>query len=162
MPIAQMLIDEMDQEAVSARRCLERVPQDQLGWKPHEKSLTLGQLAHHIAQNPAVISQMLLEDGQALEDFPEDRYPPPESAASLLTTLDESLAAARAVLTGMSDEDFTVPWSLTGGGRELLEHDQGWPGPGDPPEPLVPPQGPVGGLPENAGHPSAVHVRPHG
>ena len=53
MGLAQSLIAELEREAKSTERMLERVPQDKLDWQPHPKSMTLGQLAWHIASLPA-------------------------------------------------------------------------------------------------------------
>ena len=52
MAIADALIGELEQEAATTRRVLERVPEDKLSWKPHDKSMSLGQLAQHVAQIP--------------------------------------------------------------------------------------------------------------
>jgi len=88
MTIAKALIAEMDQEAEATRRCLERVPEDKLGWKPHEKSLSLGQLAHHLAITPGEMAQSMTDGGMDLADFPEELYLAAESAASLVLTLE--------------------------------------------------------------------------
>ena len=50
------LLDELVQEADTTRRVLERVPEDKLGWKRHDKSMTMGQLALHVAVVPAAIA----------------------------------------------------------------------------------------------------------
>ena len=52
--MAGPLIDELTREAATTRRVLERVPEDKLSWKPHAKSMSLGQLALHVAQTPGV------------------------------------------------------------------------------------------------------------
>src|ERR1700736_6409647 len=49
MPIADLLQPEFDQEMATTRRVLERVPDDKLGWKPHDKSWSMGDLASHLA-----------------------------------------------------------------------------------------------------------------
>ena len=50
MKISDMFLPEFDQEMTTARKTLERIPEDKLGWKPHEKSMTLGRLAGHVAE----------------------------------------------------------------------------------------------------------------
>ena len=55
MGIADALIGELEQEAATTRRVLERVPADKLTWKPHDKSMSLGQLAMHVASIPPMI-----------------------------------------------------------------------------------------------------------
>ena len=119
MTIAEGLIAEMDQEAEATRRCLERVPEDKLTWKPHEKSLSLGQLAHHLATTPGEMAQSMTGGRMELADFPEV-YPTAESVASLVLALEESLASAREALSTMSDEDFMSSWRLTAGGTEMM------------------------------------------
>ena len=52
MGIADALLPEFDHEMTVTRKLLERVPEGQFGWKPHEKSMTLGQLAQHVATIP--------------------------------------------------------------------------------------------------------------
>ena len=49
MPIVDAIVMEMEQEAKTTRRVLQRIPENKLSWKPHAKSFTLGQLAMHIA-----------------------------------------------------------------------------------------------------------------
>ena len=50
--IIDALLQELEQEAQTTRRVLERVPADKLAWKPHDKSMSLGQLALHVATVP--------------------------------------------------------------------------------------------------------------
>ena len=52
MGIAETLLPEFDQEMATTRRMLERTPEAQAGWKPHPKSMTLGELAMHLATLP--------------------------------------------------------------------------------------------------------------
>src|ERR1039458_772174 len=54
MGVSAELLPEFDLEMASARRTLERIPKDKLAWKPHEKSMTLGRLAGHIAELPGM------------------------------------------------------------------------------------------------------------
>jgi hypothetical protein len=57
MKMSSPLIDELTREAETTRRVLERVPQDKLAWKPHARSMSLGQLALHGAQTPGAVAQ---------------------------------------------------------------------------------------------------------
>src|SRR5436190_20726306 len=50
MKLSDLLIPEFDQEMTTARKTLERIPEDKLSWKPHEKSMPLGRLAGHVAE----------------------------------------------------------------------------------------------------------------
>src|SRR5204863_4399160 len=75
MPMVDMMLMELDQEAATTRRLLERVPGDKLGWKPHAKSMTLGELAMHVATTPAVISQFASVANFELPDHFEQPIP---------------------------------------------------------------------------------------
>jgi uncharacterized damage-inducible protein DinB len=103
MSLAAALIPELEQEANSTRRLLERVPADRLDYRPHPKSMSLGQLALHIAAIPGSISRLssLAEiDTQTVDFTPAS----PASAADLLTTHEQSLADAKAYLASL-DQD---------------------------------------------------------
>jgi uncharacterized damage-inducible protein DinB len=56
MTLTQTMIDELTREAQTTRRVLERVPEDKLSWRPHAKSMSLGQMALHIAQTPGGVA----------------------------------------------------------------------------------------------------------
>ena len=57
-PTAQALLAELQEEALITRRVLDRVPEDRFTWRPHDKSMTLGQLALHIASIPGAIARL--------------------------------------------------------------------------------------------------------
>jgi hypothetical protein len=69
MSIAQAMLAEFEQEAKTTRKFLERVPQEKLAWKPHEKSHTAGELAHHIAFVPMGVLRSAQADSNPLPDF---------------------------------------------------------------------------------------------
>lgn len=114
----QEILRELDQEAASTRRALERVPEDRLEWRPHEKSMTLGQLAMHIATIPGRIADLARES--SFEARGDTSRPETESRERLLAAFDESLAHAREVIGGMSDADLGETWRMTRGGSELM------------------------------------------
>ncbi|HET7553354.1 MAG TPA: DinB family protein [Gemmatimonadaceae bacterium] len=113
------ILQELAQEAATTRRVLERVPEDKLDWRPHEKSFSLGQLAMHVATIPGMLAQ-----AAALEEFSVDPngIPRPSAAsnAELLSALDESLAAAHEIVGAMDAESLAAPWKLVDGGDVLL------------------------------------------
>jgi uncharacterized damage-inducible protein DinB len=117
--LVDSLLGELDQEAATTRRALERIPGDKLGWKPHARSMSLGQLALHIATIPGMIGKLLSNDGLDLGTVNFDQ-PAATSKAELLTALDESLRAAREVLGGFNDQKAMATWKLTRGGKELM------------------------------------------
>lgn len=118
-PAAQALIAELQAESPATRRVLERVPQDHLDWRPHPKSMSLGQLAQHVASLPGAISRMAALDGLDAATVTFEAQPA-ESAEALLATFDASVADATEYLAGLSDEDATAPWRLSHGEREIF------------------------------------------
>jgi uncharacterized damage-inducible protein DinB len=118
-PAAEALIAELEAESPATRRVLERVPGDRLDWRPHPKSMSLGQLAQHVAALPGSISRLAALDGldASTVDFEQA---PAESAESLLPTFDASVAAARDYLAGLTAETAMAPWRLSLGEREVF------------------------------------------
>jgi uncharacterized damage-inducible protein DinB len=117
MSAIEMLLMELDQEAKTTRRVLERVPADRLGWKPHDKSMSLGQLALHVATMPGAIAEL---SRMSPVQVPEFRHPSADNAAGLVPALDESLAKARQILRGMDDKALGDVWRLVDGDREVM------------------------------------------
>ena len=111
------LLQELEQESQATRRVLARVPEDKLGWKPHERSYSLGQLALHVAMLPGAIAQMSRQSPFPVPNFVQAS---PATAAELVPTLEASLATARATLEGMTDADLSQVWRLMDGDREML------------------------------------------
>jgi len=85
--IADSFLAELDQEAQTTRRVLERVPGDKLSWKPHTKSMSLGQLALHVATIPSGVAQILSNDSFEVPSFDQ---PAARSATELIRALDDA------------------------------------------------------------------------
>jgi uncharacterized damage-inducible protein DinB len=117
MSAAQALLQELEQEAQTTRRVLERVPDDRLGWKPHPKSMSLGQLALHIASVPGAVATIAAE---AEVQPPQFTQPSASSASELIPALEASLAKAKELLGGMDDEAFGAIWRMKRGDQEVL------------------------------------------
>ena len=118
MKMIDGMLQELDQEAGATRRVLERVPNAHLAWKPHEKSMSLGQLALHVATCPGNVAAMLVQP--MLAEPPAFVQPQAATAAELLPTLEQSLAAAKTLLAGLDDEAMAATWRLMQGDRELM------------------------------------------
>jgi uncharacterized damage-inducible protein DinB len=118
MPIADTLIMELEREAQTTRKLLERVPDDKLAWKPHAKSMSLGRLAQHVATTPGFISGMARLDGYDVEKFAEP--PALESAAALVAAMEESVAQAKANLAATDDAAMMADWSFRRGGHAIM------------------------------------------
>jgi uncharacterized damage-inducible protein DinB len=116
---AQAFLAELEQEAGTTRRVLDRVPADKLTWRPHAKSMTLGQLALHVAKVPGSLATLSKLDGLDAEtvDFEPAQ---PSKASEILPALEASIAEARAVLTALDEESASGGWRLTAGPREVF------------------------------------------
>jgi uncharacterized damage-inducible protein DinB len=117
MASIQELLQELRQEAGTTREALKRVPEDKLAWRPHPKSLSLGQLAMHVATLPRAIA-----DISTRTDFQVDSPIPRPSAttiAELVETLDESVASASRTIGSMTDDDLSNPWRMMRGETEV-------------------------------------------
>lgn len=118
MTIAQTLLQEFEQELGTTRKFLERVPADKLAWKPHEKSMTAGQLALHIAQTPQGVLTMATQD-QAAPPNLGDR-PQPRTPREVLEALDESADVVRRTLPTIDDDRMRATFTIAQDGRTLL------------------------------------------
>lgn len=118
--IVDSFIPELDQEAQTTRRVLERIPEDRLGWKPHEKSMSLGQLAHHVATIPGEIAKVLAADTFDFSRIANNQPAPAESRAGLLRSFEESLSVAKEALNSYDDAKAMSTWSGVREGKTLL------------------------------------------
>jgi uncharacterized damage-inducible protein DinB len=120
MSLCESLAAEMRQEAKTTRRLLERVPEESFGWKPHEKSMTLGRLAAHVAELPELIGPALTRDEL---DFAAGDFKPftPTSTAELLEKFDRNIEAAAGLLEKQPDERMGESWRLRSGDHVLFE-----------------------------------------
>ncbi len=118
MRLADPVIAELDQEADSTRRVLERVPEDRLSWRPHPKSMSVGQLALHIARTPAGIAHIASADSVEAPDFSNPELP--RSKAEVLEAFEQSLSAAKEFLHNLSDERAEAPWTMMRGGKPVF------------------------------------------
>jgi uncharacterized damage-inducible protein DinB len=117
MSMIQTLIQELEQEAQTTRRVLERVPGDRLEWKPNPKSMSLGQLSLHVATIPGFVSDIAR---QSPFSFPKMVQPSAASTAELVPALTESVARAKANLLAIGDGGLADVWRVVEGGRELM------------------------------------------
>ncbi len=122
MTVAEGLIEELKREAAATRRLLERVPEDSLSWRPHVKSMTLGQLALHIAILPHAITELVSE---LVREVPTVPLPEAGSVAELVSKLSTSVDSAMAKLSAWDDDDLRAIWKLTREGRTIFEVPRG-------------------------------------
>jgi uncharacterized damage-inducible protein DinB len=118
MPLNQALLPEFDHEMATTRRLLERVPDDKLGWKPHDRSMTMGQLAIHLAMLPHWSESILSEDSFDVATSPPT--PKLTSRQEILGLFDQSAAVARKAIAAAGDETMMKTWSLVAGGKTIF------------------------------------------
>ena len=119
MSLAQRFIAEFEEQAPLTRKYLERLPKDKLLWKPHEKSVTAGQLALHLATVPGGIARFVQQNPAEAPNFGK-AMPQPETVEEILKAHDEGAAAVRAELSKLDDAAMHEMWRLTQGEREIL------------------------------------------
>lgn len=122
MPLAQALLPEFDHEMANTRKCLERVPEDKLDWKAHEKSWNLRGVLTHLANLPkwtVVTLQEAKFDMEPVDGEPAQEQPI-DSVAHALEMFDANVQAARDAIAATGDEAMMTSWSLLKGGEEIL------------------------------------------
>ena len=112
------MLAEFEQELTTTQRFLERVPESKLSWKPHEKSMTLGQLALHIAQVPAGVLGMAMQDHAAPPDM--SSRPQPANLREVLSALEHSAAFVRQRLPMVDDARMHETFIIAQGGRTIM------------------------------------------
>lgn len=117
MTIPELLLLEFDEEMPKTRALLERVPAASLPWKPHEKSMTLGRLASHVAELPMRCTTIISTD--ALVRAPGSTPFIAASPEELLHRFDTASAEARTALLSLREEQLPVIWSFKFGDRTI-------------------------------------------
>ena len=119
MAMRDGMLPEFDHEMALARKVIERVAEDKLGWAPHEKSMTLGRLATHVAEIPHW-GQTILNDAEF--NMAEGSYTPriATTVAAMLAIFDEETAMTRASLASKSDAELMSTWVFKHNGTEMF------------------------------------------
>ena len=120
MSIAETFLPEFDRETGITRRLLERIPDGQFAWKPHDKSMTLGRLAEHLAELPGWAKVAIDHSGIDMATPRPPEYIPPPTRIAVLEMFDKNVAEARASLTRKSDAELMAPWTLKAQGKEIF------------------------------------------
>lgn len=118
MAIVDALLPEFDHEMTITRKLLERVPEDKFDWKPHARSMSLGDLSTHLA-NLAIWGEMTLNRSD-LDLAGTGRAEPAKSRKDLLAVFDGNVSKTRGILTGKSDSELMAPWSLKRAGHTIF------------------------------------------
>jgi uncharacterized damage-inducible protein DinB len=125
MSIAEALLAEFEVQAPITRRFLERLPEDKFDWRPHQKSMTAGQLAQHLAMVPGGVVQLVQKNPAPAPDFSKITFRQPTTRVEILQTLDESIATVRRVLAGFDDGAMNEMWALEAGGQTVFTQPRG-------------------------------------
>jgi uncharacterized damage-inducible protein DinB len=121
MAIKEALLPEFDHEMGATRRLLERVPEADLRWKPHERSYSMGQLAAHLAYLPTWVGPTcdaaVFDLATINDDIPAKE---PSSKADVLAAFDANVTSARRTLAEQTDGSLTAMWTMERDGEEIF------------------------------------------
>ena len=121
MPIKDALLAEFDHEMATTRRLLDRLPEAELAWRPHDKSMALGELARHITNLPHWCSEICGTTVFDLDAIPADLRPNlPASRDAVTAEFDSKVSRAREQLARATDPEMMMPWTLKKGGHEIF------------------------------------------
>ena len=117
--LATPILEEFREEVATTKRVLERIPPEKLAWKPHVKSMSLGQLAWHVANIPGSVSRIAQ---QPSFDVSQGNFVPgqPSSKLEILQTFEQSSRDAEAFLEGLTDRQAVESWRLLNQGTEIF------------------------------------------
>jgi uncharacterized damage-inducible protein DinB len=120
--IIKALLSEFDEEMAKTRISLQRVPDDRLDWRPHEKSMTMGRLATHLAEIPAWTIETLGQESLDIAPPGEPQQQPRflGSQQEVLDLFDKNVTTGRALIGRTTEEQLAAPWSLLSGGMVLF------------------------------------------
>jgi uncharacterized damage-inducible protein DinB len=128
MKMSESLLPEFDEEMACTRKFLELVPDEKLGWKPHEKCMTLGQLAWHVSDLPSWCADTLKQDSLTLsqDDYQKkvvDRQG--KGRKEMLAGFDKYVSDARTRLAATTDEAMDRQWKMVWGGETVIDMPRG-------------------------------------
>ncbi|HLG97278.1 MAG TPA: DinB family protein [Bryobacteraceae bacterium] len=118
MTFNQMLLPEFEEEMKNTRKLLERIPDGKFDYKPHPKSMTLGQLATHVAQIPGWAASTM--DVELLEFGPDFKPEVANTRGELLAMFDKGVVDARQKISAATDADFQKIWTLKFDGKTMF------------------------------------------
>ena len=123
MKVIDLFIEEIEREAASTRKVLEKVPEGRDDWKPHEKSMPMGYLVTMVATMPSWVGLVLNQDELDLAPVDGPKYAPPKmtTVKEWTEALDKSVATAREVLAKATEEDLLKSWNFKIAGRVVSD-----------------------------------------
>lgn len=123
MKLTDMLLSELNREADRSRRALEQVPEGKFDWKPHDRSMIFGHLAHMVATMPSWVAMGVTQNELDLNPPAGSQHSRPrlDTSSELVAALDKSLADGRAALEKTTDDFLMTPWRLLVAGKVVME-----------------------------------------
>jgi uncharacterized damage-inducible protein DinB len=118
MPINAALLPEFDHEMATTRSFLAILPEDKLGWQPHPKSATLGNIAIHLMMLPTMVVTVLTTDSMDVANH--EHSTPPATREAMLAAFDQHVATARTAIADATDETFMSTWTLLAAGKVIF------------------------------------------
>lgn len=120
MTVAQMFLHEFEQESKTTHKFLDRTPEDKLTWRPHEKSMTAGQLALHIASAMGSIAEIAQQNNVPMPDFNKP-FSQPQNKAEIMSAFEKSVATVKRILPTITDAAMQETWRFVKDGKPIME-----------------------------------------
>jgi len=118
MALNKAIIAELEHEAAGTRRVINNLPEENLDWRPHEKSYTIGYLAQHVTQLPVwVVMTIKHPELDLSKGFDRKKA---QTKADILALFEEHLATAKEALQNVSDEEMEEKWTLRNGDHVIF------------------------------------------
>jgi uncharacterized damage-inducible protein DinB len=123
MKLTSVILEELEREGELTRRALERVPEGKNDWKPHPKSMPLGQLANMVATMPSWISMMVKQDELDIRPKAGSGNGAVHNldSSELVKALEKAVEDARQAVSGTTDQHLETPWKMLEGGKIVME-----------------------------------------
>jgi uncharacterized damage-inducible protein DinB len=124
MNVSETLLPEFDEEMACTRKFLELVPDEKLGWKPHEKSMALGPLAWHVAEMPAWCCSTLKQDSLTLTQEDGQKTAAAREGKGreeMLSGFDENVKDARTRLAALDEAAMAAHWKMVWGDQTIID-----------------------------------------
>jgi uncharacterized damage-inducible protein DinB len=120
LPLSALLLPEFDAEIATTRKVLERVPDDRIEWKPHEKAFPMGHLAQLVAMIPGWTTFVITKNefDIAPKEGPTTVYEF-QPVSKILALFEKSVADARPLIASVTDEELQQPWTLKAQGQSV-------------------------------------------
>jgi uncharacterized damage-inducible protein DinB len=111
-------VAELEREAETTRKCFEQIPEDKMSWRPHPKSMSIGELAMHIAMFPGLCFDLFQSSTFELNEQLE--WPTPASRAQVLSAFEEGLQMLKNYLQQLDEKSAAESWTLILKGQETV------------------------------------------